>query len=74
MNNSNEEAFLAELKRTETSITVFLLTGTKLQGILADYDDGALFLRREGHTQMIFKHAVSTVMPSLALQFGKKMK
>ncbi len=67
-----EQAFLAELKENKSAVTIFLLNGTKLQGILVDFDEGALFLRREGHIQMIYKQAVSTIMPSIAVRFERK--
>ena len=67
-----EQAFLNELKEIKSAVTIFLLNGTKLQGILVDYDSDTLFLRREGHTQMIYKQSVSTVMPSMSLPFERK--
>lgn len=67
-----EQAFLNELKEIQSSVTIFLLNGTKLQGILVDYDNDTLFLRREGHTQMIYKQSVSTVMPSMSVHFERK--
>ncbi len=68
---SGENDFLNELTKMEIAVTVFLLNGTKLQGILSDFDDNALFLRRDNHTQLIYKHAVSTIMPSIAVQMKK---
>ncbi len=64
----SENDFLNELTKSEIAVTVFLLNGTKLQGILSDFDDNALFLRRDSHTQLIYKHAVSTIMPSISIQ------
>ena len=58
-----ENNFLNKLKEKETSVTVFLVNGVKLQGIITWFDEGALLLRRDGHTQLIYKHAVSTIMP-----------
>ena len=58
-----ENNFLNKLKEKETSVTVFLVNGVKLQGIITWFDDGSLLLRRDGHTQLIYKHAVSTIMP-----------
>ena len=55
--------FLNKLKEKETSVTVFLVNGVKLQGIITWFDDASLLLRRDGHTQLIYKHAVSTIMP-----------
>ena len=58
-----ENNFLNKLKENETSVTVFLVNGVKLQGIITWFDDASLLLRRDGHTQLIYKHAVSTIMP-----------
>ena len=58
-----ENNFLNKLKEKETSVTVFLVNGVKLQGIITWFDDGSVLLRRDGHTQLIYKHAVSTIMP-----------
>ncbi|MBQ8558236.1 MAG: RNA chaperone Hfq [Alphaproteobacteria bacterium] len=59
-----EENFLNELESGQISVTVFLLNGTKLQGILVAHTQHALFLRRDAHTQLVYKHAISTIMPS----------
>jgi host factor-I protein len=62
-----ENNFLGKLKENETSVTVFLVNGVKLQGIITWFDDATVLLRRDGHTQLIYKHAVSTIMPGEAL-------
>ncbi len=62
-----ENNFLGKLKENETSVTVFLVNGVKLQGIITWFDDATILLRRDGHTQLIYKHAVSTIMPGEAL-------
>lgn len=69
MTNTNEieNNFLNKLQDNETSVTVFLVNGVKLQGIITQFDGNALLLRRDGHTQLIYKHAVSTIMPGEAL-------
>lgn len=66
--NITENQFLEALKTSETAVTIFLLNGTKLQGIIAGFDEAVLFLRRDGHTQLIYKNAVSTVMPVVPVQ------
>ncbi len=67
-----EKDFLCELEKNETAVTLFLLNGTKLQGILSGGDEHVLFLRRDNHTQLIYKHAVSSIMPSVPVQIDKK--
>lgn len=51
-------------------MTVFLINGVKLQGIITWFDENSLLLRRDGHTQLIYKHAVSTIMPSTAVDIA----
>ena len=55
--------FLNDIRKNKVSVTVFLVNGVKLQGIITWFDNFSL-LRRDGHTQLIYKHAVSTIMPS----------
>ena len=50
------------------SVTVFLVNGVKLQGLITYFDEQSLLLRRDGHTQLIYKHAVSTIMPGTAVE------
>lgn len=70
MENSKavEQDFLNKLKTDEVSVTVFLVNGVKLQGIITWFDDNTMLLRRDGHTQLIYKHAVSTIMPGDAVE------
>ena len=63
-----ENKFLDKMKKSEISVTVFLVNGVKLQGIITWFDDAILLLRRDGHTQLIYKHAVSTIMPGEAVE------
>ena len=55
--------FLNDIRKNKVSVTVFLVNGVKLQGIITWFDNFSLLLRRDGHTQLIYKHAVSTIMP-----------
>lgn len=67
-NRDIETNFLDKLKKDESSVTVFLVNGVKLQGIITWFDEATLLLRRDGHTQLIYKHAVSTIMPGEAIE------
>ena len=60
---SVENDFLNKLKEGEVAVTVFLVNGVKLQGIITWFDENSLLLRRDGHTQLVYKHSVSTIMP-----------
>jgi len=66
--NDNKNMFLAKLKEDKISVTVFLVNGVKLQGIVTFYDEETILLRRDGHTQLIYKHAISTIMPGEAIE------
>ena len=67
-NRDIETNFLDKLKKDEASVTVFLVNGVKLRGIITWFDEATLLLRRDGHTQLIYKHAVSTIMPGEAIE------
>ena len=70
MSQNVQEDFLNDLKKNKVSVTVFLINGVKLQGIITWFDENSLLLRRDGHTQLIYKHAVSTSMPSTAVDIA----
>ena len=57
-------SFLNDIKEKKIAVTVFLINGVKLQGIITSYDANSLLLRRDGHTQLVYQHAVSTIMPN----------
>ena len=54
--------------------TIFLVNGVKLQGIVTWFDNFSVLLRRDGHTQLVYKHAISTVMPSMPIQLFEPEK
>lgn len=60
---SLQDHFLNSLRRARTPITIFLVKGVKLQGVVTWYDAFSLLLRREGTTQLVYKHSISTIMP-----------
>jgi host factor-I protein len=61
---SLQDHFLNSLRRSKTPVTIFLVKGVKLQGIITWFDAFSLLLRREGISQLIYKHAMSTIMPA----------
>lgn len=68
-----QDQFLNLLRKTKTPVTIFLVKGVKLQGIVTWFDNFSILLRRDGQSQLVYKHAVSTIMPSVpidAAQFG----
>ena len=58
-----QDVFLNHVRKAKTPVTVFLVNGVKLQGIITWFDNFSVLLRRDGHTQLVYKHAISTVMP-----------
>ena len=58
-----QDVFLNHVRKQKTPVTVFLVNGVKLQGIITWFDNFSVLLRRDGHTQLVYKHAISTVMP-----------
>jgi len=63
-NNSLQDLFLNSLRKSKTPVTMFLVKGVKLQGIITWFDNFSVLLRRDGQSQLVYKHAISTVMPS----------
>lgn len=63
-----QDVFLNHIRKNKTPVTVFLVNGVKLQGIVTWFDNFSVLLRRDGHTQLVYKHAISTIMPSNPIQ------
>lgn len=59
-----QDQFLNHLRKNKTPVTMFLVKGVKLQGIVTWFDNFSILLRRDGQSQLVYKHAVSTIMPS----------
>ncbi len=69
--NNLQDLFLNGLRRSKTPVTMFLVKGVKLQGIITWFDNFSVLLRRDGQAQLIYKHAISTIMPSHPLDTGE---
>ena len=63
-----QDVFLNTIRKNKTPVTVFLVNGVKLQGIVTWFDNFCVLLRRDGHSQLVYKHAISTVMPVSPVQ------
>lgn len=59
-----QDAFLNHVRKQKIPVTVFLVNGVKLQGVLTWFDNFCVLLRRDGQSQLVYKHAISTIMPS----------
>jgi len=60
-----QDQFLNLLRKNKTPVTMFLVKGVKLQGIVTWFDNFSILLRRDGQSQLVYKHAISTIMPSM---------
>ncbi|GCD56332.1 RNA chaperone Hfq [Acetobacter pasteurianus] len=65
-----QDAFLNQIRRSRAAVTVFLVNGVKLQGFITWFDDEVVLLRRDEQTRLIYKHAISTVMPSIPVNIS----
>lgn len=66
---SLQDTFLNHVRRNKTPLTIFLVNGVKLQGIVTWFDNFCVLLRRDGHSQLVYKHAISTIMPGGPIAF-----
>ena len=66
--NNLQDIFLNTVRKTKTPVTMFLVNGVKLQGIITWFDNFSVLLRRDGLSQLVYKHAISTVMPAAPIQ------
>ena len=63
-----QDAFLNAVRRSKTPLTIFLVNGVKLQGVVSWFDNFCVLLRRDGQAQLVYKHAISTIMPAQPVQ------
>ncbi|HOP19324.1 MAG TPA: RNA chaperone Hfq [Amphiplicatus sp.] len=59
-----QDTFLNHVRKNKVPVTIFLVNGVKLQGVVTWFDNFCVLLKRDGQVQLVYKHAVSTVMPS----------
>jgi host factor-I protein len=58
-----QDAFLNHVRKSKVPVTIFLINGVKLQGVITWFDNFCVLLRRDGQSQLVYKHAISTIMP-----------
>src|SRR5882672_11581085 len=58
-----QDTFLNHVRKAKIPLTIFLVNGVKLQGVVTWFDNFCVLLRRDGHSQLVYKHAISTIMP-----------
>jgi host factor-I protein len=62
-NQNVQDVFLNKIRKDKMTVTVFLVNGVKLQGVVTWFDNFSLLLKRDSHVQLVYKHAISTIMP-----------
>jgi RNA-binding protein Hfq len=67
-NASLQEIFLNRIRKEKAPVTLFLVNGVKLQGVVTWFDSFSVLLRRDSHAQLVYKHAISTIMPINSVQ------
>ena len=63
-----QDTFLNSVRKSKTPLTIFLVNGVKLQGVVSWFDNFCVLLRRDGQSQLVYKHAISTIMPAHPVQ------
>jgi len=67
-----QDVFLNHIRKEKMHVTIFLVNGVKLQGIVTWFDNFCVLLRRDAHSQLVYKHAISTVMPAQPVQLFER--
>lgn len=63
-----QDILLGYVCKNRVPTTIFLVNGVKLQGMVSSFDTYSVLLRRDGHVQLVYKHAISTIMPNVPVQ------
>ena len=58
-----QDAFLCKARKTNMPLTLFLMNGFQMRGVVLGYDSFTVILESEGKQQLIYKHAISTIIP-----------
>lgn len=66
--NNLQDVFLNAVRRARTPVTMFLVKGVKLQGVVTWFDNFSLLLRRDGQAQLVYKHGISTIVPNAPVE------
>ncbi|MAC61971.1 MAG: RNA chaperone Hfq [SAR116 cluster bacterium] len=69
-NENLQETFLNQIRKDKLTVTIFLINGVKLQGIITWFDNFSILLKRDTHIQLVYKHSISTIMPSAPISLG----
>ena len=63
-----QETFLKHVRTNKVPLTIFLVNGVKLQGVVTAFDNFSLLLQRGAEAQLVYKHAISTIAPTAPIQ------
>lgn len=66
-----QDVFLNKIRKEKLTITIFLVNGVKLQGVVTWFDNFSVLLKRDSHIQLVYKHAISTIMPNNPLSLNE---
>ncbi len=69
-NNSLQDPFLKTLQQEQIIVSIFLLSGIKLHGVIDAFDHNVVLLKNSV-TQMVYKHAISTIVPSRVINISR---
>ena len=69
-----QDVFLNHIRKTKTPVTVFLVNGVKLQGIVTGHDSFCIMLSREGQSQVVYKQAISTITSAFPIELWEGAK
>lgn len=67
-----QEQFLKAVRREQSQVTVFLMNGFQLRGVVTGYDNYAVIIQSDGRQNMIYKHAISTISPAVAVSLREQ--
>ena len=69
-----QDAFLNHIRKRKSLVTIFLVSGVKLSGVVTWFDNYCVLLKRDNQSQLVYKHAISTVMPSEPIDLSEESK
>lgn len=58
-----QDAFLNQIRRDKVPVTIYLINGFQIKGIIKGFDNFTAIVEQEGRSQMVYKHAISTIAP-----------
>ena len=67
-----QDSFLNSVRKAKCQVTIFLVSGIKLQGTITSFDNFCILLSRDGAAQLVYKHAISTIMPAQNISLYRK--